>query len=166
MAFSPDGTILAAGYDDGAAEAWSLTLGRRVILVAGHWTSVRAVAVTPDGKTLLTASWDATAKLWDLESGRERATLGGQLLAYYSAAISQDGRRVILGGADGTVQLFDLASANEVARLATDGTGIDAVGFLPDGNTLVGLSESAKLWRWRTASTLGIETTERPNSNE
>ncbi|MGI8605171.1 MAG: protein kinase domain-containing protein [Verrucomicrobiales bacterium] len=166
LAFSPDGTILAAGYDDGVAEAWSLTLRRRVILVAGHKESVRAVAVTPDGKTLLTASVDATAKLWDLESDREKATLGGQLLGYYSAAISQDGRRLILGGADGTVQLFDLASANEVARLTTDGTGIDAVGFLPDGNTLVGLSESAKLWCWRTAPTAGIETTKRPSSNE
>jgi WD40 repeat protein len=157
LAFSPDGTILAAGSDDGVAEVWSLTLRRRVILAAGHKESVRAVAVTPDGKTLLTASWDATAKLWDLESGREKATLGGQLLGYYSAAISQDGRRVILGGADGTVQLFDLASANEVARLKTDGTGIDAVGFLPDGNTLVGLSESAKLWCWRTASTVSTK---------
>jgi WD40 repeat protein/serine/threonine protein kinase len=166
LAFSPDGTILAAGYFDGVVEAWSLTLRRRVILAAGHKESVGAVAVTPDGKTLLTASADATAKLWDLESGREKARFGGQLLAYSSAAISQDGQRAILGGADGTVQLFDLASANEVARLTTDGSGIDAVGFLPDGNTLVGLSESAKLWCWRAASTAGIETTKRPNSNE
>jgi WD40 repeat protein len=157
LAFSPDGTILAAGYEDGVAEAWGLALRRRVILVAGHKECVSAVAVTPDGKTLLTASLDATAKLWDLESGREKATLGGQLLAYYSAAISQDGRRVILGGADGTVQLFDLATANEVARLETDGTGVGAVGFHPDGNTLVGVSESAKLWRWRTASTAELK---------
>ena len=121
--------------------------------------SLSPTSVFPSGR-------NPTAKLWDLESGREKATLGGQLLGYYSAAISQDGRRLILGGADGTVQLFDLASANEVARLTTDGTGIDAVGFLPDGNTLVGLSESAKLWRWRTASTAGIETTRRPNSNK
>jgi WD40 repeat protein len=63
VAFSPDGTRLAAGSADGTAGLWEWATGREQARLQ-HGGQVWAVAFSPDGTRLATGSYDNAARLW------------------------------------------------------------------------------------------------------
>jgi WD40 repeat protein len=64
LGFSPDGTSLAVGAEDGTAEVFSLTTREKVVSYAGPSAAVTSMVFTPDGNSVLTASNDGTMRLW------------------------------------------------------------------------------------------------------
>ncbi|HJY00139.1 MAG TPA: hypothetical protein VJ351_04915, partial [Streptosporangiaceae bacterium] len=68
VAFSPDGTTLAAGITDGNVWMWNLADPAHPVLIAtltGPQGHVFSVAFSPSGRTLAAASSDGTVHLWD-----------------------------------------------------------------------------------------------------
>src|SRR5439155_10273870 len=65
LAFSPDGTRLAAGCRDKAVRLWDVATGEEVAELHGHSDYVHAVAFSPDGTRLASGSGDFTVRLWD-----------------------------------------------------------------------------------------------------
>ena len=66
VAFSPDGTTLAAGSTDGTVRLWDMATHRQITTLTGPTGAVNSVAFSPDGKTLATGSADHTVRLWDV----------------------------------------------------------------------------------------------------
>jgi WD40 repeat protein len=97
--WSPDGTRLATGRDDGAAEIWDTASGKRVIALTAHRRPVSGVVWSPDSKLLATASADKTAKVWDVASGRKLLTIRHQA-GVHSIAWSRDGKWIATGSTD------------------------------------------------------------------
>ncbi len=73
LAYSPDGTTLAATASDRAVHLWEVATGRPRGRFAGHAGWIRALAWAPDGRALLTGSTDTTALVWDLTGGQRTA---------------------------------------------------------------------------------------------
>ena len=71
VAFSPDGTRVAAGRMDKTAKVWDVGTGQVLFTLSGHGGIIYSVAFSPDGKRLTTASADATVKVWDVSSAKE-----------------------------------------------------------------------------------------------
>ncbi|RAS69776.1 WD40 repeat protein [Lentzea atacamensis] len=70
LAFSPDGTLLAAGTADDLIRVWDVRDARNPQLRAvlhGHTERVWGVAFAPDNRTLATAGADRTVRVWDLD---------------------------------------------------------------------------------------------------
>jgi WD40 repeat protein len=64
VAFSPDGTMLAAGNGWYEVHWWRVADGELLRAVKGHRDSVNSVAFSPDGKKLASGSLDGTVKVW------------------------------------------------------------------------------------------------------
>lgn len=83
VAFSPDGTRLAAGCRDNTVRLIDVASHQEVAELHGHTQDVHAVAWSPDGTRL--GSGDSTLRVWDRLSNRERAARERALLAKLQA---------------------------------------------------------------------------------
>jgi WD40 repeat protein len=67
VAFSPDGTYVAAAFGDGTVKVWDTRRAspEPVVVLYGHTSRVIGVAFSPDGRRLVSAGFDGTARVWD-----------------------------------------------------------------------------------------------------
>jgi RNA polymerase sigma factor (sigma-70 family) len=140
VAFSPDGTILAAACGDNQIRLWDVARSQRLRTLSGHGADVKGVAFFPDGKTLASTSPDKTLKFWDVNTGREKASIEAHSGGAEGLAISQDGRTVATSGYGGLVKLWDAATFKERTTLQGHTNGVPAVAFSRDGERLASVS--------------------------
>jgi len=96
LAFSPDGSQLAVGYDDHTVRIWDVSAMKLqtqpLFILRGHSNFVNDVAFSPDGTRLATAGFDGLVKLWDTSSGSEISTFPGHTAEVSGIAFSPDGK--------------------------------------------------------------------------
>src|SRR5689334_8258628 len=114
VAFSPDGSRVAAGGADNRVRVWLVSPtakeGTNKLLFsrfADEGTVLR-VAYSADGATLVTSSDDKTVKLWDAAEVTQRQALPPQ--PDWAAAVALTDASVIAGRPDGSVDFYDAKS--------------------------------------------------------
>ncbi len=108
VAFSPDGTILAAGAGDGTVWLWQVSDSSAELQgpLEGHEGRVLDVVFSMDGSVLASGSEDNTVRLWSVSAGKSLNKLNGHTADVTSVAFSPDGQTLASGSLDGTVRLW------------------------------------------------------------
>ena len=115
IAFSPDGSAVAAGGLNTRARVWDAATGRPRTPVLPTTLRVMHVAFSPDGLHVLTADNAGAARIWAANPLDSRTTVTPLLPPLWHgtpvlhASFSPDGRRLLTACADGSVRLWDLA---------------------------------------------------------
>jgi WD40 repeat protein len=151
VAFSPDGTRIAAGCTDGSIRVWNAATGQPIgPPLLGHEQLVTSVAFSPDGRRIVSGSKDDTVRLWDATTGQPiRQPLRGHDNTVMSVAFSPDGAKVASSGMDGTIRLWDASTGDPVGQpLRGHGGGVTRVAFSPDGTRIAsgGIDQTVRLW--------------------
>ena len=149
LAYSPDGSRVAAGYQDGAIRLWDLA-SHQMISATTWGAEPLALAFTGGGRALRVA--DATAVgTWSLATRPRIAALplGVGVSGGDAVAFSADGQTVATGGTDGNVRLWDAATRQEIgAPMSSDAQPVDAVAFSPDGTLIAAASSDGNVQLW------------------
>jgi WD40 repeat protein len=131
VAFSPDGSRVAAGSWDRSptsVKLWDAATGKLLRGFQGHDDSV---AFLPDGARLLAGGKDKTLTLWDTASGRALRTFEGHLKAVEAVSVSADGKRALSAGKEGTIRVWSLDSGELLATLI--GVSDEWIASTPEG---------------------------------
>lgn len=105
VAFSADGTKLAAGNLEGSVKIYDAADGKEIASIDtndGTW----ALAFSPDGSKLATGGWDQTIHVWDIAAKKEAQTIKAHMGAVTALDFSPDGALIASGGTDNLVKLW------------------------------------------------------------
>ena len=165
LAFSPDGSILAASGPDGNvilwdAERWT----RRGVLPAA--AAANDAAFSPDGSTIATSANDGIVRLWDVDRRDDRPGIRRPRSGRQRRRLLARRPTIATAGEDRIVRVWDAASGAEVASLTGHETGVRDVAFAPDGRFLASVGGAyhgpvraeVKVWDW----TIGREVASYP----
>jgi WD40 repeat protein len=155
VAFSPDGTLLAATFGEpkqrGRVVLWDVAKQQKL------WAHVEAdgvpaVAFGPHGKTMAIGGYDHKARLLDTQTGRVLKVFEGHTNFVRAVAIAPDNKTLATGSWDKTVKLWDAATGVVQQTLAGPGDIIFTTAYSPGGKWLMASSPGLRLWEAATGA--------------
>ncbi|MBK9925497.1 MAG: WD40 repeat domain-containing protein [Anaerolineales bacterium] len=157
VAFSPDGTVLAAAggnANDFNVHVWDVATGQLVGVLNGHTDIVWGLAFSPDGKLLASISRDHKAIIRDWRNGDILKILDfpGEVT---SVSFSPDGQTLAVGGVNKPSEQGHTAaiwtysvSTWELSVKFLEYINITAMAYSPNGDILIGGGTSRNIQVW------------------
>lgn len=130
IAFSPDGTLVAAGADDGVARVWGVADGRQAGVFSHDGGAVNRLVMAPDGSRLIACCQNGDSHLWDLANGRRLATFKS-----HNTHFDAESRRMACVDY-GSVDLRDAATGESLRRWSVPGEIFISAAVSPDGRRI------------------------------
>lgn len=165
IAFSPDGSLLAASSWDGKVRVFRVSDWSRRYTLTAYTGWVRCIAFSPDGKLLAAAGfsyspmgswWETPIPLWRAEDGFPMGSLKAGVWGFIrghrgpinSIAFSPNGQLVSSGGNDKTVKIWHI-NGSLLCSLEGHIGLVNTVAFSPDGQFLASGDSNGTILLWR-----------------
>ena len=151
VAFSGDGSLLAAGSVDGALVLWNWRDRRQRCLRAREAVSVHRLAVSPDGTLVLAAYAEQTVRLWNTQTGQPVWSAPQSVVAPVAdLTFSTNGNKLALALQNGSMTVWSLQDNQTDPKVFhfQSPEGLMSIAFDPTGAMLVlgGAHGSVKLF--------------------
>jgi WD40 repeat protein len=157
VAWSDDGTVLAAARSDGITTLVDRDGHEVGAIREEKGYSVNSLRFSPDGRLLATSRQSserpnpetARVTIWDWRRGEVVATMPG-----YANSVDFDptGRRVAIGSTFDPGEIWDLESGRKLATLSGQTGSIQSIRYSPDGSVVATGSTDGTVRVWDAAS--------------
>ena len=147
-AFSPDGSHVVTGGDDGIVRVWDAAAGRQIARLAAHHSKVLAARYAPDGQRLALGFADGTLLLTNASLGAPREVLRVRGASIDSVAFSRDGRRLAAALHDGTVRVLGSDGNGPIQILRGHVGPVLGVDINTDGSRVVSAGQDGTIRLW------------------
>jgi RNA polymerase sigma factor (sigma-70 family) len=160
LAFSPDGSILAAGSDGvedfgdsylAAIHLWDVARGTELRRIPAHQAWVASLSFSPDGQTLASTGVESAVLFWDVATGREAFPQAGHRSGIRALVISPADGTIFTGGCDGTIRQWDPATGRELGIIAIFVNPAEWLAVAHDGKTLLVGNMGGRFALWSVA---------------
>jgi WD40 repeat protein len=154
LAYSPDGALLASGFDPHLC-LWEVQeptgRGKLRQRLVGHTGKIAALSISPDGKTLASSSYDQSVLLWNVNSGQAEHKLYGQARSVELVQFSPDGATLVSSYYDHTLHLW-AQDGRHLHSLGGHEDVVRHVAYSPDSHLLAtsGNHKTIHLWDLRS----------------
>lgn len=150
LAFSSDGSLLAAGTDDGTVVVWDLNADPPIPVYTLDAGTARGwkLAFSPNSQLLATGSEDGELVLWDLSTGEARyRTTIGEKSTITGIVFSPDSKQLFVGSTDAFIHYWSsLEGTLSDSLLMWDShNAIVDMNASADGQTLAAITENGYL---------------------
>jgi WD40 repeat protein/class 3 adenylate cyclase len=144
IAFSPDGTAIAAGSQDGTVRLWRVADGTLLLSLTTHLGEVRSLAFAPNSPIVASADEHGSVRLWSPGDGRPLAELDAGADDLTGLAFTPDGQVLVAAPATGAICLWSMANGQLVSTVEGSTT---ALAMSPTGEQFaVGHGTTVRLW--------------------
>ncbi len=152
LAFSPDGRMLAAGWEGGKVLLWRLE--DRVVdsVLETHllYSNIDSVTFSPDGKFVAAVDSQGAVWLWYMETQRLLRAVVEKSRVTSSIAFSPSGQTLACAAGD-AVHLWRPSSQIVLHSLTEPGAITRSIAFSPSGQVLAAGYEDGTIRLWRIA---------------
>ncbi|TRY61942.1 hypothetical protein TCAL_03720 [Tigriopus californicus] len=157
VAFSQDGTYLAAADMAGVIKVWKVAT--QELTWEFETSDITWISWHGGANVLFATTVDSELWMWKIPSGESKIYSGHGERAE-SAKILPDGKRAIVGYGDGSMRLFDLKSGDVVHNLsgnAGHSASVTSIAVRSDNNLIGtgGVDGSAKLFNTQSGKSIG-----------
>ncbi|KAG9063979.1 hypothetical protein KI688_004093 [Linnemannia hyalina] len=152
MAFSPDGTRVVFGEEDGMVRLWDYARGQEMFAMEGHQSEVNSVTFSPCGKQIASAGYDKTVRVWDSHTGESLFVLEGHTDYVWSVKYSPSGEWLVSGGNDGTIRFWNSETGAPGVVLDSSLDEVRTLAFSTDGRWIASGHWRGVLRLWHAVS--------------
>lgn len=154
-AYSPDGTLIASGANDGQVRVWHVAQRRLVQEVRGHEGPVGGLRFLSDSTRLVSGSYSLSQGggeliLWDARTMKQVAALA--LPNATLLAVSPDGALALGGDYAGRLSWWDTASQTLLTVVSSHRKRVTGAAFSLDGTRAASIGEDGTVALWDVAS--------------
>ena len=155
IAFSPDGSLLAGGFESPhAIHIWNVSTGKEIGAVLEAECSVADLVFAPDGSCL---AWTSAhgIRFWDWKTGQDVApALSGHASSVTALSYSPDGHYIASASCDHTIRIWDAEYSHLMTKELPGHKGsVNSVVVSADGSFIVSGSadRTVRVWDSQTA---------------
>jgi WD40 repeat protein len=152
LAFSPDGTRLAAGAGLNLLKVWDTASGRELLVERLQRSSVASLAISPNGERLAVACLQ-DVQILNARTGEILRTCAGDLVYRFRLTFSPRGERLAAAGSGG-IELWDAESGRLMRKFKGHVGPVIDVAFSPDGALLASAGVDGRVKVWDSISDL------------
>jgi WD40 repeat protein len=156
--FSPDGTVLASGSEDGTTKLWCTTTWQQQGNPIERRNCVRCVQYSPSGELLAIATYN-DIQIYNSKTRERVADFKGQIPYNFSLVWTPDGTRLLTGGdkQDPTIREWDTMTWKQVGDPWTGHTSeISSIAIHPSGTLVASASYDRHVRLWRLSDRRNI----------
>jgi WD40 repeat protein len=152
VAYSPDGTLLVSGSENGRIRVWSCAERHLLRELDSHKKSIRWLQFRADGRRLLSVHAKGQAIWWDTLTWQDVRTFAVGDQTFSAGAVSPDGRLLAFGTETGAVRWFNAETGEQLA-MTTGGDRLTAqVAFSCDDSLVASTSPYGTVALWDPSS--------------
>ena len=164
-AISPDGKLLAVGYDK-EIQLWETDTGKLKTTLIGHTHPATSVKFSVDGAFLRSRDSEHIL-VWNVEREKIKQTLPNPpnsisdiKINGRTKVLSPDRALLAVGNSDGTIELCDTSTGEQRALFNKHTDRISVIAFSPDGTTLASVADDDAIQLWDLVNMKHIGTLE------
>lgn len=143
--FSPDGTKLLVGSDDGSINIWNPKTGELIKNITNDDFSIISLDWSPDGKYIVRGGFYNDIRIWDSETGEIFADFQGAGARYPIVAWRPDGEKIAAGASNGDIIIWDFTSQQVDTTYKANPERITDIAWEENSRLLASSDESGQL---------------------